>query len=194
MKTQVAFIVLLCSALAVAQAAGGATAVADQTKIRAEMKKDVESKKAKVGDPVRLEAVDDVKDAAGAVVVPKKSKLRGKVTVAQPYDKKAGREALLSILVTAAETPSGPVAMNAIIAGKFEPVRRLGAAGAPQEDYPSVNREGLRPQSSGYSLALMGVDLKPDPKLGSVLVSKEKNIVLETGTKMDLLNVMPAAK
>ena len=193
MRIRIALMVLLCSTLALGQMAASGNALPDQTKVRAEMKKDAESKKAKVGDEVRLEVVDDVKVADGAVLIPKKSKLTGKVTAAQPFDKKSGQPAVLAILVTSAETPSGPVAMNAIVAGNFEPARRLGGAGAPNEDYPSTNAGGMRVQSGGYSMALLDVELQPDPQLGSALRAKSKNIVLETGTKMDLLNVMPAA-
>ncbi len=194
MKANIVLIVMLCSALVLAQAAAGGQVLADQAKVRAEVKKDVESKKARVGDEVRLEVVDDVKAADGTVLIPKKSRLTGKVTAAQPHDKKTGQEAVLAVVVTAAETPNGTMPMNAIIAGNFEPARRLGAAGNPMEDYPSTNAGGMRVQGGGYSMALMDVELKPDPQLGSALRARTKNIVLENGTKLDLLNVMPAAR
>lgn len=186
---------LLAASLSWAQAPA-VGALPDGLTLRVEVMKDVQSKKASVGDPVQLEVVADAKDSTGRVIIAKKTKLTGKVTEAQSFDKKAGREARLSILVTSAGTPSGPVAVNGIMFGKFQPPARLAPVGisAAGEYHASDAPASKAESATSVSQALRGVELKPDPKLGSVMVSKEKNIVLESGLQFDLKHVMPVAQ
>src|SRR5690349_15470984 len=73
------------------------------------------SNKSKVGDPVELEVVEDVKDAAGSVILPGKARLTGTVTLAE---KKSKDKAGLAIRLTKAEWKNGSALMNGVFGGE----------------------------------------------------------------------------
>jgi hypothetical protein len=85
-------------------------------RIPATLKTSLSSKKAKVGDPVRLEVVVDVHDKTGAVAIPKRATLYGKVTSVVPYEKKK-QPATLSFVVDRAEWKGQTVALDGAVFG-----------------------------------------------------------------------------
>ena len=169
-------------------AAAASSPVPDGTTIRVEAKNTIESKKAKVGDPLKLEVVQDVRTADGRTVLPKKSKIVATVSQVAPAGK---GEAKLSIIATSATLPSGQsVPLTAIMLGNIQPMApmsNLSMAGASMgQTVPQ--QQNVQEFSSG----LAGVKLQKDDKFGSVLVS-ERNFVLQDGTMFDLRQVVPQA-
>lgn len=67
------------------------------TMVHAELSKTVDAKKAKVGDEISAKTTTDFRTAAGTRV-PAGSKLLGRVTEAQKYDKKAGGQSKLAFV------------------------------------------------------------------------------------------------
>jgi hypothetical protein len=66
-------------------------------RIPAILKSTVSSRKSRVGDPVQLEVVVDVHDKNAAVVIPRHSKLYGRVTYVVPYGIVSGWSATLPL-------------------------------------------------------------------------------------------------
>lgn len=83
------------------------------------LKTNLNVKKVKVGDEVKLEVTEDVKGADKVVLLPRKAKLTGKVSRVQPRDKDG--ESVLSFLVEKAEWKNGTATLHAVIAGKVQP-------------------------------------------------------------------------
>jgi hypothetical protein len=85
-------------------------------RIPAILKSTLSSRKSKVGDPVQLEVVVDVHDKNAAVVIPRHSKLYGRVTYVVPYEKKK-QPAILSFAVDRAEWKGHSVSLDAPVFG-----------------------------------------------------------------------------
>jgi hypothetical protein len=178
----------------------------DGTVIRVELKNKLDSKKAKVGDPVTAEVVEDAKAPDGKVVVPKKTKLTGKITEADPSTKDSP-DAKLSFVMTNADVKGKPLSMTAYIIPPFKApavmqmdtslvgaANQRGDTGATSKEDPTAGKGPGGQEASG----LEGIKLKLDPKIGTYLVADKKNIVLESGTlfhvKQATLQPAPAAK
>lgn len=79
------------------------------------IRRDLSTTKSKVGDPVELEVVNDVTDAAGKLVLPARAKLTGTVTMVQ---KRSGNEQPgLAIRVTEAHWKDGSAILNGVFGG-----------------------------------------------------------------------------
>ena len=104
-----------CTAFAQGSEAS-ATTLPTGLRIPAILKTPLSSKKSKVGDAVRLEAMVDVHDKSGAVVIPRHANLYGKVTYAVPYEKKE-RAAGLSFGIDGGKWKQQPVTLDASIFG-----------------------------------------------------------------------------
>jgi hypothetical protein len=103
-------LLLLAIAAAAAWAQAPAATLAPDTTIKVELEKKLDSKKAKVGQPVRVKVEQEIKDH-GAVVLPKNCYLVGTVTEDAPAAK--GKMASVGVLFTSAQTKKGaPVAAH----------------------------------------------------------------------------------
>jgi hypothetical protein len=85
-------------------------------RIPAILKVTLSSKKSKVGDLVNLEVAADVHDPSGAVVIPRHSRLTGRVTSAVRYEKKK-QPAMLSFTVERAEWKGHSAPLDAPVYG-----------------------------------------------------------------------------
>jgi len=91
--------------------------IPDGTFIRAELKKGLDANKARVDHPVKLEVTADVRDpVTGVVLVPKKTKVYGRVTRVDVSKEKNGRAAV-SILLDRAEWQGSVARLSASIVG-----------------------------------------------------------------------------
>ncbi len=170
--------------------------IPDGTVAKVEVKQDVETKKAKVGDPVKIEVIEDGKNEDGKTAlgpdgkpaVPRKTKLLGRVTSVQ-----AGKPAKLSLFVVAATFPNGKsMPFPAVVMRPFKVSNLSSGTG--------IDMGGMRPgardassDTGGPEVAsgIDGVDVKIDPQLGTVLVAP-MNFALENGTQFYVRYVDPA--
>jgi hypothetical protein len=187
---------------AAAPAAGAPAQVAakspvpDGTVAKVEVKQDVETKKAKVGDAVKIEVVEDGKGEDGKTAlgpdgkpaVPRKTKLVGRVTSVQ-----AGKPASLSLFVTTATFPNGKaMPFPAVVMRPFKVSNLSSGTG--------IDMGGVRPGARDANAdtgapevasGIQGVDVKIDPQLGTVLIAP-LNFALENGTQFYVRYVDPA--
>ena len=172
------------------------SAIPDGTVAKVEVKQDVETKKAKVGDPVKIEVIEDGKGEDGKTAlgpdgkpaVPRKTKLVGRVTSVQ-----AGKPASLSLFVTTATFPSGKtMPFPAVVMRPFKVSNLTSGTG--------IDMGGMRPGARDASTdtgapevasGIQGVDVRIDPQLGTVLVAPT-NFALENGTQFYVRYVDPA--
>jgi hypothetical protein len=168
--------------------------IPDGTRIFVTLNTTIDARKAAVGDPVKLEVTHGVRGADGKILIPAGAKLFGKVSVAVARSKQQP-ESQLSIVVQRALWKKGSADLNGFIAGGIDPPAGMRA---PMEilvwgTQPSV--ADTTPPPPGTTIALPGegnqrrtglpdVDLRiaSDPTIGSVLVSKKKDVVLESDT------------
>jgi hypothetical protein len=87
-------------------------------RIAAILKVSLESSKSKPGDAVRLETIADAHDSRGAVVIPRHSKLYGRVTYVAAWHRKR-QPAILSFVVDRAEWKGGSASLDAPVFGVF---------------------------------------------------------------------------
>ncbi len=162
----------------------------DATVLKVELKNKIDTKKAKVGDPVTLVVSEDAKAPDGKVVVPKNTKLTGKITEVDPSTKESP-DAKLSFVMTSADIKGQPLTMTAYMIPPFKApavmqmdtsligaANQRGDTGATVKEDPTAGKGPQGQDSSG----LEGIKLKLDPKIGTYLVADKKNIVLESGT------------
>ncbi len=164
------------------------SAVPDGTVALVELKNKLDSKKARVGDMVTLEVLEDAKGPDGKVVLPKKTRLTGKVTEAT-----AGPDAKLSFLITTAEVKGRSLPMTGYMIPPFKapaPMQPMdksfidsantrGDTGYQTKEDPTA---GKATGGGGEQSGLEGIKLKLDPKIGTYLTGGKKNISLESGT------------
>lgn len=179
--------------------------IPDGTHISVELNTTLNSKKAKVGDPVKLQVTEDTRSADGTVLIPAGAKLFGKVSLAVPYSKGSG-ESRLSIVVERAEWKKGSATLNGFIAGRIVPppysLRNLvdqyvWVEVPPGTTYPgptsipprgtvsTAESRGQRPHPAESQLRMAD-----DPKIGSELVSKKKDVELESGTTFVIRHII----
>lgn len=176
----------------------GKSPVPDGVMVKVEAKQTVETKKAKVGDPVKLEAVEDGKDANGKTVkgpdgrpaVPRKTKFLAKVSSAKASDK-GSKDAKLSLVVVSATFPDGKtMPFLGVVLGPFE-VSTL-STGIDTRGGGAASKDKLGLDTPQVPSGIQGVDIKIDPQLGTVLVAP-MNFSLDNGTDFHVRYVDPAA-
>ena len=148
-------LVLLLSAAAVAQQTE--VPVPEGLVIPVEIKKTLNPKKIKMGDPVMLEVTKDVKGPDGEVLIPRRAKATGRVTQAIERTKE-NKVSALSFVVESATWKTGSAKLKAYIAGNVRPpeinpdIRAssnpagVGVLGTQQSSGAAVN-EGLSAQT-----------------------------------------------
>lgn len=166
--------------------------VPDATVILVELKSKLDTKKARVGDLVTLEALEDGKSPDGKVVIPKKSRLTGKISEANASTKESP-DAKLSFLITAADVKGKVLSMTGYMIPPFKAPAPMQAmdksfidSANTRSDTGYQTREdptaGKGTPSGADASGLDGIKLKLDPKIGTYLASDKKNIVLDSGT------------
>jgi hypothetical protein len=127
-----------------AQPAGGKKIAAGSV-IPVQLTKTVDAKKAKTGDEVVAKVTQDMKTSTGEVLVPKDTKVFGKVTEAQPRTKEQ-KESQLAIAFDHAVTKDGsnlqmPMSIQAIIGQQNNQYPGGGndQGGAPAPSGPAAN-------------------------------------------------------
>ena len=100
--------------------ANGAPRIAPGSVIPVQLTKTIDAKKAKTGDAVEAKVTEDLKTQNGDVILPKDTKVTGRVTEAQPHSKQQP-ESQVGIAFDHAVTRSGtdmsmPMSIQAIIA------------------------------------------------------------------------------
>ena len=93
--------------------AASESGVPDGVRFWVRMKSDATSSKAKAGDAVKLELIQDVKDSTDRLLLPKKATLSAHILRARAHAKEL--DARLSILVDKAEWEGHSVQLNALI-------------------------------------------------------------------------------
>ncbi len=200
----IAACVLLTSQLAIAQGAPSASPpvtvkVPHDTRISVMLTKDLDAAKAKPDDPVKLEAMASVKGPDGKVLIPEGAKLLGRVTHVQVWSKQQP-ESQLSIVVESAAWKKHAATLRAFVSGGL----RIMAQGV---EIVVVSTTGERPPaailaqagitgpeaSDPRAQALEGIELKtaPNANLGSLLVSKKRNVRIPSGTLFDIRHFDP---
>ncbi len=173
--------------------------VPDGTLVAVEAKQDVPTQKAKVGDTVRIEAVEDGKDENGKTVrgpggkpvIPRKTKFTGRVTSVAASSKES-KNAKLSLVVTSATLPDGKtIPFLGVVLGPFK-VSKLSSGIGMQGDRPGSDARPMPDMGAPeVPSGIDGVDIKIDSQLGTVLVAP-MNFALENGTQFHLRYVDPA--
>jgi len=172
------------------------TGIAPGTLISAELSKAVDAKKAKAGDRVEAKIVADV-FSDGQLLVPKGSKMVGRVADSKPHNKGAkdssvgivfdtlsmkGREltlvAVIQAIGPAQPPPNYGVRSGFPIAGKTGPTPS-GGWGEPPATVPELD-----PSSKGV-VGLNGLALTRSGP-ASVLSSSDENVFLKVGTQLIL--------
>jgi hypothetical protein len=157
----------------------------------------LDTKKSKVGDPVAAKTLNPLALNDGTTL-PSGSKLTGKVTQVQP---KSSGSATLAIEFDQLEKKgAAPIPVHGIIAG-IAPLPDNASGGAAANDLPmrgtaaqNAAQTGVNmgPGASGDAIpagsSIKGVVLSnaPAPDGSSVLQSTDKDIKLETGTRLEI--------
>jgi hypothetical protein len=129
---------------------GAPTRIAPGSVIPVELTKGIDVKKAKTGDEVVAKVTQDMKTNSGEVVVPKDTKVLGRVTEAQPRSKEQ-KESEIGIAFDHAVMKNGsevqlPMSIQAIIG----PQNNQTSAGGNSEGVPSGGSGGYsNPQRTG---------------------------------------------
>jgi hypothetical protein len=157
----------------------------------------LDTKKAKVGDPVTAKTLNPLTLSDGTTV-PSGSKLIGKVTQVQP---KSSGGATLAIEFDQLEKKGGaPMPVHGVISASA-PIPDINTGDAAASDIPMQGTSAQNAAQTGASMgasaaptsipsgsSLKGVTLNPTPAAdgSSVLQSTEKDIKLETGTRLEI--------
>jgi hypothetical protein len=129
----------------------GAPKIAPGSVIPVQLTKTIDAKKAKTGDPVEAKVTQDLKTGNGDVVVPKDTKVIGRVTEAQPRNKEQ-KESQVGIAFDHAIMKNGaemslPMSIQAIIAPP-NPNAGNNYAGESAGQPPSMPSGGGMPPSN----------------------------------------------
>ena len=172
--------------------------IPDGTFVKVEMKQDVPTQKAKVGDPVKIEVIEDGKNEDGKTAlgpdgkpaVPRKTKLVARVTSVKASTKES-KEAKLSLFVTNATLPNGKtVAFPGVVMRPFKVSNLSAGTGIDTGGGWGFSKEKL--EGPEVPSGIQGVDVRIDPQLGTVLVAPT-NFALENGTQFYVRYVDPVA-
>jgi hypothetical protein len=204
------------------QSVGGSKqpALPNNLQLRAALKTKLDSKKAKVGDKVKLAVLEEVRGSDNEVLLPKGTELRGRVTLAVPF-KSVTAPARLSLVVDTAQLKSGPATMSAFVSGGVEMAiveivdakrKTSDSAAGPQsvkcgvgayncnpkdvgqwDNGPDVSGAPVEETTTWTPAEKMGVDvrLSPDSGIVSELVSSKGDISLREETRLKLRNFVP---
>jgi len=135
----------------------GAKKIAPGSVIPVQLTKTVDAKKAKTGDEVVAKVTQDMKTSSGEMLVPKDTKVFGKVTEAQPRSKEQ-KESQLAIAFDHAVTKDGtnlqlPMSIQAIVGPQNNQAAEGGndqsAAPAPSGGASSAGGAGRSPMAGG---------------------------------------------
>jgi hypothetical protein len=97
---------------------GSVVKVPNGLRIPAILSSQLSSKKSKLGDSLQLETVSDVHDGNGVVILPRHSKLYGRITYVASHQGK-GHPAMLSFAVDRAEFHGRSVSLDAAVFGTY---------------------------------------------------------------------------
>jgi hypothetical protein len=158
----------------------------------------LDTKKSKVGDPVAAKTLNPLTLTDGTVI-PSGSKLTGKVTQVQP--KSSGNATLAIEFDQLEKKGAAPIPVHGLIAG-IAPLPDLGGGGgAANNDLPmkgtaaqnaAMTGMGMGPGGGEASIpsgsSIKGVELSSAPAAdgSSVLHSADKDIKLESGTRLEI--------
>lgn len=133
----------------------GAKKIAPGSVIPVQLTKTVDAKKAKTGDEVVAKVTQDMKTSTGELLVPKDTKVFGKVTEAQPRSKDQ-KESQLAIAFDHAVTKDGtnlqlPMSIQAIVGPQNNQAAEGGGdqGAAPSGGAPSAGAGGRSPMAGG---------------------------------------------
>jgi hypothetical protein len=119
--------------------AGQQLRIAPGSVIPVQLTKTVDAKKAKTGDEVVAAVTQDMKSTSGEVLVPKNTRVVGRVTEAQPRQKDQ-KESQLAIAfdqaVVNGQTMQMPMSIQAVIAPPSQNSNSSGAQAQPSPGYP----------------------------------------------------------
>jgi hypothetical protein len=179
-------------------------------RIPAILRSALSSSKSKVGDPVQLEVVVDVHNKNAAVVIPRHSKLYGRVTYVVPYEKKK-QPAILSFAVDRAECKGHSVSLDAAVFGtdamasdsqKGELVEGIMASTLRHSDSLNListtlmydfRLSGNVPQAlhdTGMHNVVMQLKILPDPAVRTAFIKQDGDVELHGEFLLVLLNGM----
>ena len=188
--------------------------------LRASLKTKLDSKKAKVGDKVKLLVLEEVRGSDNEVLLPRGTELRGKVTLAVPFQSVTA-PARLSLVVETAQLKGRPEAMSAFISGGVEMAvveetdakrKASGSAAGPGSvkcgsasfscnpndvgqwnNGPDVGGAPMEETITWIPAEKQGVNvqLSPSPGIVSELVSAKGDISLREETRLRLRNFVP---
>jgi hypothetical protein len=182
-------------------------------RIPAILKSPLSSNKAKLNDPVRLEVVVDVHDKSGAIVIPRHSKLYGKVTQVVSFERKK-QPAMLSFSVDRVEWKGHSLTLDAPVfsasamatdSQKGEMVEGIPSATLRHADSLNLVRTeimydfrlpGNVPQAvhdTTMQSVIMQIKLLPDAAVRTSFVKKDSDLELPSGFMVVLLNGMKVA-
>ncbi|HET9306010.1 MAG TPA: hypothetical protein VFO46_08295 [Candidatus Sulfotelmatobacter sp.] len=133
----------------------GAKKIAPGSVIPVQLTKTIDAKKAKTGDEVVAKVTQDMKTSTGELLVPKDTKVFGKVTEAQPRSKDQ-KESQLAIAFDHAVTKDGtnlqlPMSIQAIVGPQNNQAPEGGGeqGAAPSGGAPSAGGGGRSPMAGG---------------------------------------------
>jgi len=199
--------------------ASPATAAANfpgDIRIPAILKVTLSSKKSKVGDPVKLQAAIDVRDDKGALILPRHTKLYGRVTQVVRYEKKK-QAAILSFVVERAEWKDHSILLDAPVYGADvlatdsshgEMIGEFKAATLGVDDPLNIVNTEMQADTrvgvvgaSGYAHAIrdskfqrriMQLERVPDPAIRSAFIKDDGDLQLPSEFVVVLLTGMKA--
>jgi len=164
----------------------------------------LDTKKSKVGDPVAAKTLNPLTLNDGTVV-PSGSKLVGKITQVQP--KSSGTATLAIEFDQLEKKGAAPIPVHGLVAGIAPLPDSGGGGGAANNDLPMKGTAAQNAAMTGMSSgggggeppiaagsSIKGVALNPTPSKdgASVLQSTDKDIKLETGTRLEIGLTAPA--
>jgi len=132
----------------------GTPKIAPGSVIPVQLTKTVDAKKAKVGDEIDAKVTQDMKSTAGELLVPKDTKVIGRVTEAQARTKEQ-KESQLAIAFDRAVTKTGedmnlPMSIQAIVAPPtMNPDNSANGGGAPAEPTSAGAGGAMAPGGTG---------------------------------------------
>jgi hypothetical protein len=142
--------------------AGSAARIAPGSVIPVQLTKSINAKKAKKGDEVVVKVTQDLQNSAGAVIVPKDTKIVGHVTEAEARSKEQ-KESQLAIAFDHAVLKNGEqIQMRMSIQAIIAPPNRNPANAEQPSSYPSSGTGGA-PTSGSGPYGSMGRAAPPAP-------------------------------
>lgn len=198
----------------------GQNSLPNNLQLRASLKSKLDSKKAKVGDKVKLVVLEEVRGGDNEVLLRKGTELQGRVTLAVPFQS-ATAPARLSLVVETAQVKGGPATLSAFISGGVE-LAVVETVDAKRKTSDSAGPQSVRCSSASYSCDKndmgqwnggpdvggatpveeviswvpaekqgVNVQLSPDAAIVSELVCSKGDISLREETRLRLRNFVP---